>query len=120
MNGAAPDGYRTITPRMVVDDVAGAVDSLRACFGAVGEVAAGRPSELRIGDSLIMVSGTEERAAFPAMLYVYVDDAEATYERGVAAGAESLEAPLDVPWGDRRAILRDRWGNVYQVAHHRR
>ena len=72
---------------------------------------------MRIGDSLIMVSGMGERDPFPAFLYVYVDDADATYERALSAGASSIEAPIDTPYGDRRAMVGDTFGNVFQVAH---
>jgi uncharacterized glyoxalase superfamily protein PhnB len=63
-----------------------------------------------------MISGTEARAATPAFLYVYVDDADATYRRAVAAGARSLEEPVDMPYGDRRAMVEDGWGNTWQIA----
>jgi uncharacterized glyoxalase superfamily protein PhnB len=106
-----------VTPRLVVDDVDGLVAFLRAVFEATGEVVDGRPAELRIGDSIVMISPSTAREAFPAFLYVYVDDADATYRRALAAGAESLEAPLDTPYGDRRAMVRDRWGDVFQIAH---
>ncbi len=102
---------------MVVTDVAGAVEFLRAVFEATGEVCAGRPAELRIGDSLIMVSAAGERELFPAFLYVYVDDADEAYRRAVVAGATSLERPLDTPYGDRRAMVRDPFDNVFQIAH---
>jgi uncharacterized glyoxalase superfamily protein PhnB len=64
-----------------------------------------------------MVTAAGERELFPAFLYVYVDDADATYERALAAGAVSLEGPVDTPYGDRRAMVRDRFGNVFQIAH---
>jgi PhnB protein len=112
-----PVEYRSVIPRIVTDDVEGLVAFLRAVFDADGEIVAGRPVDVRIGDSIIMVSGTGERDAFPAFLYVYVDDADATYQRALAAGATSLEAPLDTPYGDRRAMVRDPWGDVFQVAH---
>ncbi|MBO0748284.1 MAG: hypothetical protein J2O47_08030, partial [Acidimicrobiaceae bacterium] len=70
-----PPGYHTVTPRMVVGDVASQVAFLRAVFGATGDVRVDGPSELRIGDSLVMVSSAGEREPFPAYLYVYVDDA---------------------------------------------
>ena len=38
-------------------------------------------------------------------------------ERALSAGAVSIEAPLDTPYGDRRAMVRDRFGNVFQIAH---
>ncbi|HEX5256231.1 MAG TPA: VOC family protein [Mycobacterium sp.] len=114
-----PAGYHSVTPRMIVSDVADEVEFLRACFDASGEIVAGRPTEVRIGDSLIMVSDTSERDAFPALLYVYVTDADETYQRGIAAGAATVEEPRDVPWGDRRAIIADKHGNVFQIAHRR-
>ncbi|MBV8084321.1 MAG: VOC family protein [Chloroflexi bacterium] len=104
---------------MVVSDVAGAAGFLRAAFGATGEIADGRPAEMRIGDSLVMVSQAGERDQFPAYLYVYVDDAEAAYNRALDAGAVTIEKPRDTPYGDRRAMVRDPFGNVYQIAHRR-
>jgi PhnB protein len=109
--------FHTVTPRMVVSDAAAAAEFLRAVFGALGEVPADRPAEMRIGDSLIMVSSAGEREPFPAFLYIYVDDADAAYHRAIAAGATSIEGPLDTPYGDRRAMVRDPFGNVFQIAH---
>lgn len=109
-------GYHTVTPRIVVNDVAAQVDFLHDVFGSTGEVVAGRPAEIRIGDSLVMVTSADEREIFPAFLYVYVDDADACYERSVAAGATTIEAPLDTPYGDRRAMVRDPFGNIFQIA----
>jgi PhnB protein len=110
-------GYRSVTPRIVVSDVIGQVDFLRSVFNGTGAVETGRPAEIAIGDSLIMVSATAERDPFPAFLYVYVQAADSTYERAMAAGATSLEPPLDTPYGDRRAMVRDPFGNVFQIAH---
>lgn len=112
-----PPGYHSVTPRIVVIDMAAEVDFLRTVFAATGEAHIGRPAEMRVGDSLVMVSEAGERDAFPAFLYVYVDDADRTYERAVAAGATTLERPLDTPYGDRRAMVRDPFGNVFQIAH---
>lgn len=106
-----------MTARMVVSDVGAAVEFLHRAFGATGEVHADRPAEIRIGDSLIMVTPGGARDRFPAFLYVYVDDADNTYRRALAAGALSLEETLDIPYGDRRAMVRDPFGNVYQIAH---
>ncbi|MDQ2729675.1 MAG: VOC family protein [Actinomycetota bacterium] len=100
---------------MVVSDVTAEVEFLRVVFDATGEVVSGRPAEMRIGDSLVMVTPAGERDLFPA--FVYVDDAEAAYRRAVAAGAMSLEEPFDTPYGDRRAMVRDPFGNVFQIAH---
>lgn len=107
----------TITPRMFVDDPEGAVAFLRDVFGAQGEIEGDRPAEIVIGDSTIMVSGTGARPEFPVFLYVYVDDVDAVYARARASGAASLEEPGDTPYGDRRAMIRDPFGNVFQIAH---
>ena len=112
-----PIGYHSVTPRMVVNDVAAEVEFLRTVFDATGEVHTDRPAEIRIGDSLVMVTPAGERELFPAFLYVYVDDADAAYRRALDAGARSIEEPLDTPYGDRRAMVRDPFGNVFQVAH---
>ena len=109
-------GYHSVTPRIVVSDLAAQVQFLRTVFDATGEVDPGRPVELRIGDSLVMVTPATEREPFPAFLYVYVDDPDDVYQRALAAGAVTLEAPLDTPYGDRRAIVRDPFGNVFQIA----
>ena len=112
-----PENFHSVTPRMVVEDVDGAVDFMRATFDATGDVHPERPAEIRIGDSLVMVSEVGEREAFPAFLYVYVADADITYGRPIDAGAVTLEEPLDTPYGDRRAMVQDAAGNVYQIAH---
>jgi PhnB protein len=110
-------GYHSVTPRIVVDDVAGQASFLRDVFGATGDVIPGRPAELTIGDSLVMVSPSGERDRFPAFLYVYVDDADTCHQRALAAGATTIEEPVDTPYGDRRAMVRDPFGNVFQIAH---
>jgi len=45
-----------------------------------------------------------------------VSDTDATYQRAIDLGAESLEAPLDTPYGDRRGMVRDPYGNIWQIA----
>lgn len=112
-------GFQTVIPRLVVSDLVAAVAFLRTVFGATGDVEPGRPAEIRIGESLLLVSAEGERALFPAFLYVYVDDADATYRRAVDSGATSLEPPSNTPYGDRRAMVRDPSGNVFQIAHRR-
>ena len=106
-----------MTPRIVVDDVDAQVRFLRHVFDATGDVDPGRPAEIRIGDSLLMISSSVERSVFPAFLYVYVENADATFERAISVGATSIEEPLDTPYGDRRAMVRDPFGNVFQIAH---
>ena len=115
---SAPEGWHTVTPRIVVHEARLLVDFLKRVFGATGEYRQARPSEVRIGDSIVMVSDAGVRNPTTAFLYVYVDDADATYRRALEAGARSLEAPAVVPYGDRRCMVEDKWGNTWQIATH--
>jgi PhnB protein len=72
--------------------------------------------EVRMGDAWILITPSIERELFRAFFYVCVDDAAAAYGRALAAGAFSVELPLDRPYGDRRAMVCDPFGNVFQIA----
>lgn len=113
-----PAGWPALIPRIAVDDPEGLVAFIQHVFGAVGRFHRERPSELRIGDSLLMIGSTIERQPMPAFLYVYVEDTDSVYQRALDRGAESLETPRDMPYGDRRAMVRDPWGNTWQIATH--
>ena len=114
-----PEGFHSITPRLVARDPAGLVRFLKKAFDARGEFAGDAPSQLRIGDSIVMVSGAEPRNPTQAFLYLYVEDADATYARALEAGAVSLEEPADLPYGDRRGMVKDPYGNDWQIATHK-
>jgi PhnB protein len=116
MADGAPPGWHAITPRIFVEDPAGLVAFLRMAFDATGDFQTARPTELWIGDSVLMIAGTAERERTTAFLYVYVRDADATYRQAIAAGAVSRAAPRHVPYGDRRAMVEDAWGNTWQIA----
>src|SRR5262245_34675898 len=111
-----PVRWSTLTPRIVVGSADRLVEFLRRVFDAAGTYERAAPSVLRIGDSRVMVSDAGAREATTAFLNVYVDDVDATYERAVAEGATSTESPFDTPYGDRRAMVVDPWGNAWQIA----
>ena len=113
-----PQGWHTVTPKLVVDDARQAVEFLRQVFGATGDYLSDRPSVISIGDSMIMIGEVGVRSAVTSFLYVYVPDADATYQRALNAGARSLEKPIDTPYGDRRCMIEDQWGNTWQIATH--
>ena len=69
-----------------------------------------------IGDSLLMISDAGIRNPMTAFLYVYVNDTDATFKRAVAAGAHAVEDPSETPYGDRRCMVEDEWGNTWQIA----
>jgi PhnB protein len=117
VNNLRPDGWHTVTPRIITRDIDGLIEFMRSVFAARGEPRVGRPVEMKIGDSVILVSdGGGMRENWPAFLYVYVEAADATYERALQVGAISVEEPMDTPYGDRRATIRDQWGNMWQIA----
>ena len=115
-----PDGWHTITPRIIVRDPESLISFVKRVFHGRGEFHPGRPAEIRIGDSMIMISdGAGLRESAPAFLYVYVEDADSTFRRAIAANAVSIEKPTDMPYGDRRATVKDEWGNTWQIATYR-
>jgi PhnB protein len=116
---AVPQGWHTVTPRLFAKDPARLVDFLTHAFGATGAFREDGPTDVRIGDSIVMVSGTDFRGATEAFLYLYLDDTDVAYRRAVEAGAQSLEAPQDMFYGDRRAMVKDPFGNTWQIATHK-
>ena len=115
-SGFTPEGWHTVTPRILVHDAEELVEFLRHVFGATGDYRPDRPCVIKIGDSMVMVSNAGIRNPMPAFLYVYVDDTDRTFRRAVQAGASSLEEPSDMPYGDRRGMVKDKWGNTWQIA----
>lgn len=115
----APDGWPVLIPRISVDDPEALVTFIKHVFGATGEFNSKRPSELRVGDSMLMVGSTIDRSPMPAFLYIYVEDADTVFRRALDCGAAPIEEPQDMPYGDRRAMIRDSWGNAWQIATHR-
>jgi len=67
-----PDGRHTVTPRIVVEDPENLVTFIKHVFYGLGEFRPGLPAEMRIGDSVVMVSdGGGLREPAPAFLYVH-------------------------------------------------
>jgi PhnB protein len=111
-----PACYHTVTPRIIARGAEALVAFVKEVFEATGEYQPGVPAELRIGDSLIMISEAGLREPMPACLYVYVENADSIWNRAVKAGARSIEPPLNTPYGDRRGMVQDQWGNNWQIA----
>ena len=111
-----PEGWHTVTPRIVVHEAEHFVEFVKYVFMATGESRPDTPSVLTMGDSIVMISEAGIRDPTPAFLYVYVENTDETYRRALEAGARSLEEPSDLPYGDRRGMVEDRWGNTWQIA----
>jgi uncharacterized glyoxalase superfamily protein PhnB len=122
------EGFRTITPFIIHAKAPDLVDFLKTTFGAeelkrntAGE-AYGFYSEVRIGDSMIMIGGgtAARRGDLPSALHVYVEDCDAAYRRALDAGAVTLMGatgePADRPYGERSAFVEDAFGNYWYIA----
>lgn len=120
-----PKGYHTVTPCIAVKDAAGFIEFLSRVFDAKEGERMDRPdgrimhSEVRVGDSAIMISeACDEMGAMPASLYLYVENADKTFNRAVEAGASTVMEPADMFWGDRLSSVRDAWGNQWSISTH--
>ena len=113
-----PVGWPALIPRIAVDDPEALVAFIQQFLGATGEFNLERPTELHIGDSILMVGSTIGRKPMTAFLYVYVEDVDAAFQRALDLGAQPIETPQDMPYGDRRGMIGDSWGNVWQIATH--
>ena len=113
-------GWHTVTPRIIVAGAEKLVEFVKHVFGAAGQYRSQAPAELRLGDSIIMVSDAGVREPTTACLYVYVESADITWHRAIEAGAQAVEPPLNTPYGDRRGMIKDAWGNTWQIATRRR
>ena len=121
---AIPDGYHTVTPYLIVKGAAQLIDFLKETFGA--EETFRMPggggimhAEVRIGDSAVMMSDAMgEYGPMPTMLFLYVEDVDAVYERALKAGGVSTQEPEDQFWGDRAGAVKDAFGNQWWIATH--
>jgi PhnB protein len=127
-----PDGFHTVTPQLTLDNAAQAIDWYKKALGAdevaraVGPDGKVMHAELKIGDSRIMVNdammgakGPKALGGSPASLWVYVEDADALFNRAIAAGAQGA-GPMgrmqDQFWGDRSGTLIDPAGYQWTIA----
>jgi PhnB protein len=116
-----PEGYRTITPYLTVQNAEQLLDFVRQTFRAtvLEEVKgpAGRlHAEVRIGDSPLMMGSSPSGPWFPTSLHVRVDKVDEVYERAVAAGAKSVHGPQEMEYGERAATVIDACGNNWYLA----
>ena len=113
--------YRTVTPYLVVPDADRQVEFLAAAFGgsetlSLRDGGRVRHAEVKIGDSLVMLGEAGEQwKALKAALYLWVADVDAVYGKAISAGATSVSAPEDKPYGHRTAGVLDPNGNTWWI-----
>jgi PhnB protein len=128
-----PEGYHSVTPYIIVDGAARAIDFYRAAFGAeeVLRMAAGPDklahAEIKIGDSIVMLSdewpetnmlGPKARGGASGLLMIYVEDVDAAFARAVDAGATVDRPVIDQFYGDRAGSVIDPFGHRWTLATH--
>ena len=123
-----PEGYPNLTPYLIVNDGAAAIEFYAAAFGATvseqlttpdGRV---RHAELKIGDSPVMVGEHQEVAAqatppyAPVSIYAYVEDADAVFAKAMAAGAREVAPVTQKFYGNREGGVTDPFGITWWLA----
>ena len=131
-----PEGFHTVTPQLILDNAAQAIDWYKKALGAeevsraIGPDGKIMHAELKIGNSHIMVNdamgGAKGPKAFggsPMSLWVYVEDCDALFNRAVGAGAKVEPGPMgqisDQFWGDRCGTINDPQGYRWTIATHK-
>src|SRR2546427_13298115 len=118
-----PQDYGTVTPYLIVNGGPRLIDFLKETFNAeegarindkkdhVGH------AEHKIVNSMIMMAdSTPQYTPIPSQLYVYVDNVDEAYRRGMKAGGTSEQEPTTQFYGDRTAAVKDPTGNVWWIA----
>ncbi|MBV9551200.1 MAG: VOC family protein [Alphaproteobacteria bacterium] len=128
-----PDGYRSLTPYLIVADGAAAVAFYEKVFGARERLKLVRPdgrlghTELEIGDSVVMLAdehpehqalGPARFGGSPVTLHLYVERVDEVVERAVANGAKLTRPAADQFYGDRSGSVTDPFGHVWHIATH--
>jgi PhnB protein len=122
-----PEGFRTITPYLIVSDVPALVDFSKLVFEATeisrstGGSGGGMHSEVRIGNSMLMIGGGGPGLSWkgkpaPTAFHVYVQDVDSAYNRALEAGATSIHEVVDHQYGERGGSVKDPAGNHWYIA----
>ena len=125
-----PEGMHTVTPHLVINGAAKAIDFYKRAFGAqeIGRFPTpdGRlmHAAIKIGDSHIfladefpeMGSKSPSGGHSPVSLHIYVEDVDTVFNQAVSAGAKSTMPIQNMFWGDRYGQLTDPFGHSWSVA----
>jgi PhnB protein len=128
-----PDGYHTVTPYLIVNGAAQAIEFYRDAFGATEIMRMPAPqgrighAEIRVGDSVIMLAdehpemgyrGPRALGGTSVSVLLYVPDVDRMFAQALSCGAKSLRAVADQFYGDRMGTLEDPFGHVWTLGTH--
>jgi PhnB protein len=115
-----PEGYTAVTPWIVSADTRKLLDFLTEAFAATVMAVIDNPdgsvghAEAKIGDAVVMGFDVPTNPIpRPAYLRLYVADAQATFDKALAAGASAVTMPTLLAFGDRVARVQDPLGNIW-------
>jgi PhnB protein len=119
-----PERYSSVSPYLMVEGAQRVIDFLKEAFGATQLRRFDMPdgtvmhAEVRIDDSVVMLADAGGAwPAFPVWLHLYVRDVDATYQRALALGGVSVQAPQQKAGEpDRRGGVKDPAGNTWWIA----
>ena len=118
-----PEGLRSVQPYLHLREAHKMIPFMETAFGAETIGLHKSPegivhhATIRIGDATLEIDEAHgEFRPMPCHLHVYVPDTDAAYARALEAGATSIEAPRNAPYGDRAAGVKDVWGNSWFIA----
>jgi PhnB protein len=128
-----PEGYHRVTPYLILDGAAKAIDYYKKAFGATERMRMPAPegkighAEIQIGDSYIMLADESREmdahppktvGGTPVSLVLYVEDVDRTVKDAVAAGAKVIRPVEDKFYGDRMGTIEDPFGHQWHVGTH--
>ncbi len=118
-----PEGLRSVQPYLHLREAHKMIPFMETVFGAEAVGVHKSPegivhhATIRIGNATLEIDEAHgEYQPMPCHLHVYVPDTDTTYARALEAGATSIEAPRNAPYGDRAAGVKDAWGNSWFIA----
>lgn len=128
-----PEGYHSLTPYLIIDGAAQALEYYKTAFGATelfrmeheGKIG---HAEMKIGDSPFMLSDEHPEQGFKGPkslggsavgLMIYVDDVDSVFKQAIEAGGTEVKQVQDQFYGDRSGTLTDPFGHVWTVATHK-
>jgi PhnB protein len=129
-----PDGYHSVTPYLIVNGAAQALDFYMRAFGATELMRMEMPgpkvvhAEIQIGNSRIMLAdefpemdarGPQALGGSPVGLMIYVEDVDSRFKTALAAGAKELRPLQDQFYGDRSGTVVDPFGHKWTIATHK-
>jgi PhnB protein len=128
-----PEGYRSVTPYLVIKGASAAIEYYKRVFGATERGRMEAPggmvghAELTIGDSIVMLAdefpGMDHRSprtvgGSPVSLVLYVENVDDVFKRALEAGAKQMRPVENQFYGDRMGTLEDPYGHIWSIATH--